>query len=161
MVQIPPPQPKRKRTPNGVLFLFARVARFAPRTLLGCESDEHSSLGEEPKTIAYRFWRTKSPKQGARRARPVLRRRATMRRDGAMFALALGTAAGMCLQYLSVPIPPPPPAHSPCHFVTSPSPSPEGVYKCCRQRDRNRCRSQNPGSRHGFCFFSCLSHGVK
>ena len=49
-----------------------------------------------------------------------------MRRDGAMFALALGTATGMCLQYLSVPIPPLPPAHSPCHFVTSPSPSPEG-----------------------------------
>ena len=46
-----------------------------------------------------------SPKQGARRARPVLRRRATMRRDGAVFALALGTATGMCLQYLSVPIP--------------------------------------------------------
>ena len=38
--------PKRKSTPCGCFFRFARRARFAPRVLPGYESDERSSLGE-------------------------------------------------------------------------------------------------------------------
>lgn len=82
--------PKNKRTPNGVLLFFAclRQGGWGLNSQSAIAIHERGSVGEEPKTIEYRFWRTKSPKQGARQARHALRRRATMRRDGAVFALA-------------------------------------------------------------------------
>ena len=145
---IPLPASKKKRHPIGCLFLF--VCGVGLHCLfLGYEADERSSLGEEPKTIEYRFWRTKSLKQGARRARPVLRRRATMRRDGDMFALASGTATQGCV-CIYFPCRAAPTAHPlPLSLRDVPLAIPRGGHHCCgmitkRERRGSVCLPLKP-----------------